>query len=98
MPLKLKALCDVPRILAAASTTAVIAAGCASPEPKAPVQPVSIKADSFCPVMRRLNPPDGIPTWDTTDTNKTIEYVRRVEAAVVKNCLRTRSSPKPKTS
>jgi len=66
--------------------------GCASPQAAVPVQPVSIKADNFCPVMRRLRPPDGIPTWDLTDSKETIDYNRRLEAVVVKKCLASRPS------
>jgi hypothetical protein len=68
-------------------------AGCASPQEAVPVQAVSIKADNFCPVMRRLRPPDGIPTWDVLDSQQTIDYVRKLEAIVVKKCLPSRSTP-----
>src|SRR5690606_9875734 len=75
----------LPRNLGNIALFGVIAAftaGCESaPKPPVKAQPVSIKADSFCSVMKRLNPPDGIPTWDTTDTKETIDYNRRVEAA-----------------
>lgn len=63
-------------------------AACESPQAAVPVQPVSIKADTFCPVMRRLNPPDGIPTWDVTDSKETIDYNRRLEAAVLRKCTK----------
>lgn len=68
-------------------------AACESPQTAVPVQPVSIKADNFCPVMRRLRPPDGIPTWDVLDSQQTIDYVRKLEAIVVKKCLPSRSTP-----
>lgn len=67
-------------------------AGCASPQAEVPVQAVTIKADNFCPVMRRLRPPDGIPTWDVLDSQETIDYNRRLEAVVVKKCLASRPS------
>lgn len=60
--------------------------GCASPQAAVPVQSVTIKADNFCPVMRRLRPPDGIPTWDVTDSQETIDYNRRLEAVVIRKC------------
>ena len=77
---------------------AMISAGCATEtKPAVPVQAVSIKADNFCPVMRRLRPPDGIPTWDLTDSQETIEYNRRLEAAVVAKCLASRPSSTPRS-
>jgi len=70
---------------------AIVSTGCESaPKPEVPVQAVSIKADTFCPVMRKLRPPDGIPTWDTADSQETIDYNRRLEAVVVKKCLASR--------
>jgi hypothetical protein len=77
------------------SAMGYILAGCASPAPKTPIQPVSIKADSFCSVMRRLYPPDGISTWDTVDSAETIEHNRRLEAAVAKKCGVKRANDKP---
>ena len=68
----------------------LLLAGCETPQAAVPVQAVSIKADNFCPVMRRLRPPDGIPTWDVTDSKETIDYNRRLEAAVVAKCLASR--------
>jgi hypothetical protein len=68
----------------------LLLAGCESPKAAVPIQAVSIKADNFCPVMRRLRPPDGIPTWDLTDSQETIDYNRRLEAVVVKKCLASR--------
>ena len=73
-------------------------AGCVSPQVAVPVQAVSIKADTFCPVMRKLRPPDGIPTWDVADSQETIEYNRRLEAVVVKKCLASRSPASKPTS
>ena len=69
-------------------------AACESPQAAVPVQRVTIKSDSFCQVMRRLHPPDGIPTWDTVDSPETIDYNRRLEAVVVKKCL-AKSGAKP---
>ena len=60
--------------------------GCAAPQDAVPVQPVSIKADSFCDVMKRVLPPTGKPTWAVTDTQQTITEARRVGAAVDQNC------------
>ena len=79
-----------PSQILAALAISAFSTGCElAPKPDVPVQPVSIKADTFCPVMRRLNPPDGIPTWDVTDTKETIEYNRQLEAAVRAKCLTT---------
>ncbi len=78
----------------------VISTGCAvDSKPAVPVQPVSIKADTFCPVMRRLHPPHGIPTWDiAVDSAETVDYARKLEAVVVQKCLPARSPVKPKPS
>lgn len=75
--------------------TAIASTGCSAvPTPDVPVQPVTIKSDSFCPVMRRLHPPHGIPTWDiAVDSAETVDYARKLEAVVVKKCLA--SQPKP---
>lgn len=77
---------------------ALLSAGCESPKPIVPIQPVTIKAETFCQVMRKLHPPDGIPTWDTVDSRDTIDYNRRLEAAVVKKCLASRRKPSTPTS
>lgn len=74
---------------------AIALAGCESPKPTVPIQPVTIKAETFCAVMRRLHPPHGIPTWDVSDSRETLDYNRRLEGAVVKKCL---ASHQPKTS
>lgn len=73
----------------------VASTGCSAvPKPDVPVQPVTIKSDSFCPVMRRIHPPHGIPTWDiAVDSPETVDYARKLEAVVVKKCLA--SQPKP---
>lgn len=73
----------------------IASTGCsATSPPNVPVQPVTIKSDSFCPVMRRLHPPHGIPTWDiAVDSAETVDYARKLEAVVVKKCLA--SQPKP---
>ena len=60
--------------------------GCADAQQAVPVQPVSIKADSFCDVMKRVLPPMGKPTWAVADTKQTITEARRVGAAVDTNC------------
>ena len=85
-----------PGQILAAGTIALISAGCElAPKPAVPVQPVSIKADTFCPVMRRLHPPHGIPTWDiAVDSAETVDYNRRLEAVVVKKCLPSRKPVK----
>ena len=71
-------------------------AGCElAPKPEVPVQRVTIKSDSFCQVMRKLNPPSGIPTWDVVDSRETSDSVRRLESAVVKKCLASRQPTKP---
>lgn len=74
---------------------AIALSGCESPKPTVPIQPVTIKAETFCAVMRRLRPPHGIPTWDVSDSRETIDYNRRLEGAVVKKC---RASQPPQTS
>jgi hypothetical protein len=81
------------RIVGLMALSAILAA-CESPQTAVPVQGVSIKADTFCPGMRRLRPPDGIPTWDLTDSQETVDYNRKLEAVVVKKCLK-RSGAKP---
>jgi hypothetical protein len=50
------------------------------------VQPVSIRSDSFCDVMRGILPPLGKPTWDIVDSKQTIRDARKVGAAVDKKC------------
>lgn len=81
----------------AAAVTITLLAGCASPAPVQP-QKVAIKADSFCHVMRRLNPPHGVPTWDTADSKETIEGNRRIEAAVAQKCRVTKPTHNQPTS
>ena len=72
--------------LAIVGIAGIILAGCTDPT-TAPVQPVSIKADSFCEVMHRVLPPTGKPSWDVIDSAKTITDARRVGAAVDKKCI-----------
>ena len=62
-------------------------AGCeAGKATDVPVQPVTIKGDSFCDVMKGVLPPSGKPTWDIVDSKQTIRDARRVGAAVDKRC------------
>lgn len=56
-----------------------------------PVQPVSVKAESFCETMRAVLPPNttrqpGKPRWSVTDRRETITDARRIGAAVDRNC------------
>lgn len=68
----------------------VVSTGCAQdppPVPVVPVQPVTIKAESFCLVMRRVLPSSkGYPVWDITDSRETIDSARRLEAAFKRRC------------
>lgn len=62
-------------------------AGCESGKAAdVPVQPVTIKGDSFCDVMKGTLPPSGKPTWDIVDSKETIRDARKVGAAVDKKC------------
>jgi hypothetical protein len=67
--------------------------GCAD-EKSVAVQPVSIKSESFCEVMRGVLPPTGKPTWDIVDSKPTITDARRIGAAVDKRCNKP-STPTP---
>jgi len=67
---------------------ACVMAGCAD-EKSVPVQPVSIKAESFCEVMKAVLPPTGKPSWDIVDSKPTITDARRIGAAVDKRCNRS---------
>lgn len=60
-----------------------ILAGCAQ-EP--PVRQVVVTQSDFCPVMKAALPPAGKPTWDVTDSKRTIQDARRVGAAVDARC------------
>ena len=63
-----------------------ILGGCAQEPPPAPVQPVRIVADGFCERMRAILPPNGKPTWDISDSPRTINDARRTGAAVDAAC------------
>lgn len=56
--------------------------GCASkePPPPVPIQPVTIKGDTFCRIMnQRLS-------WHPRDTRETIDGIRRLNAKWVARC------------
>lgn len=76
--------------LGASCIIAFASVGCAQEPPVAPVVPVqkvSIKAETFCEVMRKVNPKTGgYPVWDVTDGVETIESARRAEAAFKQRC------------
>jgi hypothetical protein len=62
-------------------------AGCAQePPPPVPIQPVTIVASTFCKTMREILPPDGKPSWDVTDTARSIEDDLKLERAVDSQC------------
>lgn len=62
-------------------------AGCASPDAAPPVQPVNVKAETFCEIMRGVIPENnGKPRWDVTDNPVTIRDARRLGIAVDRNC------------
>ena len=67
-------------------------AGCAQepkPVPVVPVQPVTIKAESFCIIMRRTLPQTkGYPVWDVNDSSESIDSARRIEAAFKRRCTK----------
>lgn len=67
---------------------AAAADGCSTQgDPSVPVQPVSIKADTFCSVMKKVAPPSGKLTWSTRDTPETVYQIRRLDAVVdAKRC------------
>lgn len=64
-------------------------AGCESASPD-PVKPATVRVSGsdFCPIMRGVAPPTGRLSWSPTDSVKTIESVRAVNAAVTKRCSR----------
>jgi hypothetical protein len=68
-------------------------AGCAQePPPPATVQPVTVVASSFCRTMKEILPPDGKPSWDVTDTPRSIEDDLKIERAVDAECSKKRST------
>lgn len=65
-------------------------AGCATePPPPVPIQPVSIKAESFCLVMCRIyKATNCYPIWDVNDSQQSIDSTLRLEAAVKRRCTK----------
>lgn len=68
---------------------ATICAACASPSPSVPVQPVTIKIDTFC---QRIDK-DRDLDWSVHDTPRTINNLRRLGAQWDASC----AGKKPRT-